>query len=175
MTDEDGRLWPYRFYPGLHETIPLACPYGEPGGRLWVRETWCSCIEPASPETGVCYKTNLREQPAADFCGYEGGNGIIWHPSIFMPRWASRITLEITEVRAQRLQEISEGDAMSEGVSPLSTDSWRNPGTTITQSTAKEEYERLWDSINSKKHPWSTNPWVWAITFKVLSQPTGEK
>ena len=86
----------------------------------------------------------------------EGG----WRPSIFMPRWASRITLEITDVRVQRLQEITEEDARAEGYHPKINDS-------LPDWTAKESFKILWDSLNAKRGlDWDKNPWVWALSFK---------
>lgn len=120
--------------------FPWKCPYGEKGDGLWVRETW------GPYEGGVIYRCD--ESPN---CKPDGG---AWKPSIFMPRWASRITLEITDVRLERLQEISELDARSEGVNPYSCE------------TALEQFPKLWDSINAKRgYRWETNPWCWCISF----------
>jgi hypothetical protein len=86
-----------------------------------------------------------------------------------MPRWASRLMLEITEVRAQRLQGISEEDAVAEGC-PGTNVVWKHSVIigpyTDDGELPSEEYHRLWDSINGKTHPWESNPWVWAITFR---------
>ena len=89
-----------------------------------------------------------------------GGTLPIWRPSIFMPRAASRITLEITGVRVERLQEISEVDAKAEGCA-LSYDTERMRG-----GTWRGGFRDLWDTINAKRAPWSSNPWVWVIEFK---------
>ena len=77
-----------------------------------------------------------------------------------MPRWASRITLEITDVRVERLQEISDEDVLHEG--------FKMDNTSIFRLGYKGAFEALWDSINAKKHPWESNPWVWVISFKRL-------
>jgi hypothetical protein len=110
-------------------------------------------------------------------------------PSIFMPRWASRITLEITNIRCERLQEISEKDALAEGIVrnefPMQCMTQIPDGSTFyepdiiafnnpadgawypkSEPTAAKAFRRLWDSINEKKHPWNANPWVWAIEFR---------
>ncbi len=133
------------------------CFYGEVGDRLWVRETWkCEELEPYG-EDGVRFRAdgvfrgieNSREasQKWAD-ANREGGK---WRPSIFMPRWASRITLEVVNVRVERVQEISEEDAMAEGVT--------SPG-------AKLHFRKLWDEINDKRgFGWDANPWVWVVEF----------
>jgi hypothetical protein len=88
-----------------------------------------------------------------------------WRPSIFMPRWASRITLEITSVRVERLGEITEEDAEKEGIELKGYKKWRPPDTEIPY-TRRDHFEALWDSINGKKHPWASSPWVWVIEFK---------
>jgi hypothetical protein len=94
-----------------------------------------------------------------------------WRPSIFMPRWASRITLEVTEVRVQRLQEVTEDDALAEGVEPLKHIAPDQP--LLTGGTAGEQPHRLafsvlWDSINGERASWVSNPWVWAVSFRRL-------
>ncbi len=135
-------------------------PYGSPGDRLWVRETWShdahdldtcrAAHEDASP--GIGYGPYYRSTEVAP-------DTLRWKPSIFMPRWASRITLEVTEVRVQRLQEISEDDAKAEGCEPSGSAGF---------ATARGLYAALWDSINGARAPWPSNPWVWAITFRRL-------
>jgi len=122
------------------------CPYGMEGDRFWVRETF------AEAEMGkakaIYYKAD-EEKP-------EWLKGF-WRPSIFMPRALSRITLEITDVRVERLQEISEEDAIAEGA-------------IITSKYEKSHIEAfcgIWERINGES-AWRDNPWVWAITFKHL-------
>lgn len=145
---------------------PVPCPYGVPGDRLWVREAW---RQNDAPSDCVHYMADEDE------C-----SGGPWRPSIHMPRWASRITLEVTEVRVQRLQEISEEDAKAEGVNAVCP----GCGQTLAQDDETEAhwicedgndgvpfehrvgFERLWGLINGKRAPWSSNPWVWAITFR---------
>jgi len=112
----------------------------------------------------VDYDGNYRWKPGESPCR--------WRPSIHMPRWASRITLEITDVRVQRLQEISEDDCIAEGIDRVKSGpfgfrdyEWLDAQTGIE---AWKSYASLWDSINGKRAPWSSNPWVWCITFKRL-------
>jgi hypothetical protein len=95
---------------------------------------------------------------------------MVWTPSIFMPRWASRITLEITEVRVQRLQDISEEDAKAEGCEPweFGPEQTMTSGERGADSPYRGGYACLWDEINGDKATWKSNPWVWAITFKVV-------
>ena len=129
--------------------------YGQVGDRLWVRETFCDdCPSAREDENGVCYKANRENQPASDFCTK-------WKPSIFMPRWASRITLEITDIKVQRLWEITEADALREGILP-EKDSFNNPPSL--------KFALLWDKINGKKYPWEDNLLVWVISFKKITQ-----
>ena len=131
----------------------LPCPYGQPGDRLWVRETWRE-DSPDDPESAI-YKADA---PANLPSGFK------WKPSIFMPRWASRITLEITEVRVQRLRNISAEDVLAEGI----VDRWSRGNETWAAEEcdeARAEYMNLWESINGPGSR-NINPWVWAITFK---------
>lgn len=120
------------------------CPYGEPGDRLWVRETWAE-VDSDDPRPVYAYRADDPDPRSID------GS---WRPSIFMPRGACRLTLGVTGVRVQRLQEISEDDALAEGVGPFDGRSCRHA------------YEALWQEINGKRAPWASNPWVWVVTFK---------
>lgn len=122
------------------------CPYGVPGDRLWVRETFGPC------DGWLCYRATEGEK-----CVPDGGK---WRPSIHMPRWASRITLTVTDVRVERLQDISEADAIAEGC--LDTD---GSPTQELSGTARGAYAVLWDDLNAERAPWATNPWVWVISF----------
>ena len=136
------------------------CPYGQPGDRLWVRETWgislCGNRVSLSPEAWPDGWPVDRLRYAAD--GYDFGSSTK-RPSIHMPRWASRITLEVTDVRVQRLFEISEDDAKAEGAD---IEKWQ----VITHVGA---FHLLWDSINAKRAPWASNPFVWVVSFKRIN------
>lgn len=160
------------------ESLPVASPYGQPGGRLWVRETWGK-LDMGS----ACYRADDEAAVPAD------GR---WRPSIHMPRWASRMTLEVVEVRVQRLQEISEEDALAEGIktqehwASSSMSAWcyfsgdphpgrdthppADPAKSPCYETAQLAFRALWDSINGERPgcSWEANPWVWAITFRRL-------
>lgn len=130
------------------------CPYGQEGDRLWVRET----LRPSQSQV-VTY--------AEDGCpAWRHGESVTWpwpktplvRTAIFMPRWASRILLGVVEVRAQRLHDIQESDALAEGVEVK-----------VRENGALVPFRELWDSINEKRgFGWRGNPWVWAITFKRL-------
>jgi hypothetical protein len=135
------------------------CPHGTPGDRLWVRETWAHERDGTGcpDDTGVLYRAT---DPGWD----DEETGLRWRPSIFMPRIASRILLEITDVRVQRLQEISADDCRAEG---HPADWSRSPDPEVHNDAARDWYMDLWQSINGSDS-WHANPWVWAITFRRL-------
>ena len=158
---------------GWDETLPMSCPYGQPGDRLWVRETFTRTED----ESGFGSGTTLYR---ADMEGYEAPWD--WTPSIFMPRHASRLTLEVTAVRVERLQDISETDAKAEGLSAITKDGKTIkygipdrdglPGNDDTgwvwaewNTDPRKAYRTLWESINGPGS-WDANPWVWVVEFK---------
>ena len=126
----------------------IACPYGTIGDRLWVKETHHVRDAGYVDGTGrdIVYKADDEDFPYG------------WTPSIHMPRWASRITLEITNVRVERLHEITEADAEREGVEPWSSNA-------LDFNGYYNSFSHLWDST-TKDHKWESNPWVWVIEFK---------
>lgn len=144
---------------------PLLCPYGEPGVRLWVRETlfW------SEHEDSYCYQADnaqlMLEAPTAPIL--KKIKPAI--PSIHMPREACRLVLEVEAVRVERLQDISEADAVAEGI--LTNEEghyWSyDSGKFDPWYTAKEAYASLWESINGAGS-WEANPWVWVVEFKRL-------
>lgn len=151
--------------------ICVKCPYGtpaypvfrRPADRLWVRETY------AAPHN--CDHLKPREIPEGariHYAATEERGGLRWRPSIFMPRWASRITLEIAAVRVERLQDISEDDARAEGCDPVV-----HPDGALDCGTRKTTFASLWSTINGPES-WDANPWVWVVEFHRSSQPTGE-
>lgn len=165
------------------------CPYGQVGDRLWVRETWRGWVNIAPPgrhESAVAHYV-----PDQEFCmgiDYAASLGKDsdsepWRPSIHMPRWASRILLEITAVRVERLHDISEQDARQEGISTVPfrpCDGWPicdgymagpDDGKTSLQTTAVKAFQMLWETINGTDN-WEANPWVWVIEFKRIPAPT---
>lgn len=156
----------------------MQCPYGKPGDRLWVRETWNQAykkdLDTREKIYHYIYKADYFDRPLdgvvihgkTDKSEFKTMADLhVWKSPRFMPRDASRITLEITDVRVERLQDISEKDALAEGC----TCTFLQPGLAADEmECATEEFARLWDSINGKKHSWEDNPWVWAITFKRL-------
>lgn len=130
-------------------------PYGQPGDRLWVRERgWIA----KSKTAFAPYVGNEGHAPRSPF-----GEPYKSCPSIHMPRWASRITLEITGVRVERLQEISEADAESEGVAEYAKSSCsRDPDDALDPISY---FELLWSAINGRAS-WDNNPFVWVVEFK---------
>lgn len=166
----------------------ILCPYGVPGDRLWVRETGWQRPERSPRDIREGADTwPPYEYDAAQVCTLSPDDMKNWgwkrRPAIHMPRWASRIKLEVTGVRIERLQEISHEDAEAEGFARLSKDgqTWKygipdrdgEPGNDddgwhwqLWDIDARIAYKRLWDSINAKRAPWSSNPWVWVIEFR---------
>ncbi|MFN3323437.1 MAG: hypothetical protein ACK5AZ_08075 [Bryobacteraceae bacterium] len=150
-----------------------SCPYGAPGERLWVRETFCveSCREvgyyppPFGDGRPIRHIYDGDEwlwweqphyrstDPTPQLDIGVGDPGVRWRPPMFMPRWASRITLQISKVRVERLQEIRLEDAWAEGIPPDSGD-------------AIAAFADIWDRINAKRgFGWDANPWVWVVQF----------
>ncbi len=148
--------------PNDVSSIEVTCPYGQAGDQLWVRETWA--YNPDFPESAQ--RALYRADPE---CEHDVDR---WKPSIHIPRWASRITLEITDVRVERLQDITYDDALAEGIFNPATIAERNPITGETGedtgrrlSWAQRSYRLLWESINGSGS-WEANPWVWVVEFK---------
>ena len=174
------------------------CPYGTVGDRLWVRETWYYEEHMHDSTAGgpdlpgdlyshrLVFKADCPDYPVNVGVGQHG-----WRPSIFMPRWASRITLEVTDLRAERLQDITEGDAEKEGMPdevPMSPvycpvcegrgfrDAYHPVSLGYMEidcrecDTARKKFKNLWDSINGRgRKPgkaWDDNPWVWVVEFR---------
>ena len=133
--------------PYKYITIPHPSPYGQVGDKLWVRETWTQFPDGES----VVYK--------ADGKPYFN----VWKPSIFMPHKFSRITLEITNIRVERLQEIN-----TKRHDEVAKEGWPFGYTGLSIEKAPVElFAELWDSINLKRgYSWGSNPWVWVIEFK---------
>lgn len=150
----------------------VVCPYGQPGDRLWVRETWCdTLIEPADDTrvadrldergyTFTAYRAdNWFECPAEDGC---------WRPAIHMPRFRSRLLLDVLNIRVERLQEISEADAKTEGAPLGYYERETLDGLEAVPTTYRAGFRTLWDEINGARPgcSWEHNPWVWVVEFR---------
>lgn len=214
-SDTPGYDWTFRCRRGLWQDYRNAdflakfCPHGRTGDRLWGRETWALVWPSFDGEAGIVDEVSEFKGPVpserpefgwvpwyaadSDDISHHPDDRWVkrWRPSTHMPRWASRITLEITGVRVERLQDIGTEDAFREGIDiePLlarcskawqctNEHSWPGLGAyddPLSQAAGgrpwgecwcvRGEFESLWNSINGKSHPWASNPWVWAITF----------
>ena len=167
-------------HAGGETAVPLPrSPYGVPGDRLWVRERWAAhdTLDDLSPQRIDEIDEDRNIWYAVD--GDSGWGSLLadpswrgrWRPSIHMPRWASRIDLDVTTVRVERLQAITEDDARAEGVEAIDgmydeaelcriAKEMRTPAT-----DARVWYRWLWDEINGDRAPWASNPWVWVVEF----------
>ncbi|ERY35750.1 hypothetical protein [Pseudomonas aeruginosa] len=151
---------------GLHARI--TCPYGQPGDRLWVREAWAAdaqvdAIAPSDLSQGepIWYPADLSVRQTG--CSMISKGRV--RPSIHMPRWASRILLEITAVRVERLQDISKEQAKAEGVRDVGEGSFDVEDSKHFAADPRESFASLWSSINGESS-WDANPWVWVVEFK---------
>ncbi|EJE9586977.1 hypothetical protein M5722_001494 [Salmonella enterica] len=160
---DDGSMWPWAEDCERGGDIWFACPYGEIGDRIWVRETF-RVHSRATDVATLVYRASVRNSwteqthrvPVA-VCNKQVTPDK-WTPSIHMPRWASRITLEITDVRVERLRDLSEEDAKSEGIIP-------SAGGVLPGWEYRINFRDLWMDIYGTDN-WEANPWVWVIEFK---------
>lgn len=157
-SEEDKRARHYANEEHFQKGSPTDfSPYGQPGDHLWVRETWFDTEPFRDAPLFSARASRFAFRADADSIGCHK-----WRPSIHMPRAASRITLEVTGIRVERLQEISGADCLAEGVgapvgTPLAYGS-------VTAAWNMREYARLWEQINGPGS-WGKNPWVWVIEF----------
>lgn len=154
------------------DNLSYHCPYGQPGDRLWVRETWRGPVVPA--EEMAQFQTSPAQFKNINYCQYRADSSIYttdeedasfgWQAGIHMPRWASRIDLVITAIRVERIQDISDEDVMAEGVQVDSH--FLNNFFTLHSETvsAKDAYRKQW-AIQYGGTSWEVNPWVWVIEF----------
>lgn len=168
MDDEITDLTGIGYFEGKAWREQVECPYGQPGDTLWVRE----CIS----------KPTQWDVEGKVFTGFyrasEPERQVRWQPSIHMPRWASRITLEITGIRVERLQDIAEADAKAEGIEETAT-GWKSyeiihagphkgmphPHSHVDNRSPITSYRELWESINGAGS-WDENPFVWVVEFR---------
>jgi hypothetical protein len=172
-TDTPGYDWIFRNKCMLWNDVKTStlikmCPHGKSGDRLWLRETFKHYGNSKTGHNPVVANVIYKADGLRLDCGqwhtfndapqqtwWNTGKSP-WTPSIHMPRWASRITLEITDVRVERVQDITDEDALAEGVDP---DGY----------IPRVQFHKLWNSINEKRgYGWDVNSWVWVIEFKVI-------
>lgn len=189
-TDDVKHIFRFKQSTGIYQCLGMqnlidTCKFGKVGDRFWVRETWQHSNHPfghLDQDCSIFYRADYWDDPH----GMDGekspeGKYRDWKPSIHMPRWASRIDLEITGVRVERLQDISEADAIAEGAKlfdniPIGTPgprparwSMENPtNTDQCLSTAKWAFANFFQKINGGD-AWNDNPWVWVIEFKRIN------
>lgn len=161
------------------------CPYGVPGDLLWVREThyrWGKWVKNGKTPTGLQrWRFKVMRAPSnsdVEFDDEIALHGVAkrrtdtgWHkrPSIFMPRWASRLTLRLTEVRVQRVQAITQKDVFAEGLTN------HEMNTRYEGAPAQLAFARLWDAINRDRgYVWEANPWVWCLSFTIIQANVDE-
>jgi hypothetical protein len=150
-------------FPGMWTATS---PYGGPGDRLWAREShylwgwWTQTDGKWHFSYERAYGAMYPESPPSTVLrGFSGDRGWYKRPSIFMPRWASRLLLEITDLRAERLQAITNADILAEGLTE---------GDGIWAGSLRAAWIEGWNDINGKKYPWEMDPWVWRVAFKLL-------
>ncbi|BEN67419.1 TPA: hypothetical protein ACGD7V_000861 [Serratia marcescens] len=195
VVDKDGYLQPAKnqIFGVAGEDEGYACPFGAVGERLWVRETFADVNTDGGP--AFTYRADhglkfcLDDESPVEYDRYPGKNfamwcsdlwngedGHSWSPSIHMPRWASRILLEITAVRVERLNDISESDAKDEGVRAIENNFGNGPAycdyllpnlddAAEWYNRASDSFKSLWKSIYGEES-WRANPWVWVIEFR---------
>jgi len=155
----------------------LSCPYGRPGDRLWVKEEF-AMVCPHFPTVrgmewngviGVPWDVRYKadDSVATVVPTTKGPENFAWQPARRMARWASRITLEIVDVRIERLQDINFSDCIAEGIDPH-IDYPGGKGKSVEQ--LRSDFRRLWDDLNAKRgHGWHLDPWVWVVSFKLIN------
>ncbi len=172
--DENGLWWALAAGPSTDRV--LACPFGQPGDRLWVRETWMDLtgtgIEHRDTATGKRMRYSYGAQSPAGSASDEARKdfGLKWRPSIHMPRKACRLVLEITAVRVERLQAISDDDCAAEGVQRDRISGFNLERGTFWGPRPVDSFESIWDSTGGD---WDSNPWVWVIDFKRVEVTNG--
>jgi hypothetical protein len=149
----------------------IKCPYGAPGDRLWIRETW----QRDDRDGKTAYRASPETTPK-EWVNWH------WRSPLFMPRLASRLTLEVLETRVEKLQSMPWQDALAEGIEPVECDhAYADPrlGCTDCMGTGLLEDPRggfadLWDKINGARgYPWDSNPWVWVVRFTRIESDDG--
>ena len=158
------------------ELVPICVDYAL-GDRLWVRETWGApaadapgCPDGRKPQHGDKLVFRANPADAAQWGpGLPSQGGFVWRPSIHMPRWASRLTLLVEDVKVERLQEISAIDARAEGIEDIGGECFRLYGGGLGTKSPVDSFRSLWNCLHTKPGTtWDDNPWVAAISFKTI-------
>ena len=149
-----------KMYPG---DSGFRCPHGAVGDHIWVREAFCHAMDDGRCTDKILYRADGHDVFASDGDGFhrwnkDGSEASPWRSPFYLKRADSRITLEITDVRVERLQDITEEDVKAEGVY-----TWAEGDHTC--NVAETYFSAAWDRINGKRAPWASNPWVWVINF----------
>lgn len=160
VVDDNGELLGVK----PHE-FEWVCPYGKPGERLWVRETWLQMVRRHWPPPYAYKADQTPDGEEARQAYIRAGYPYQWCSPMRMPKIASRIMLEVDSVSVERLQSISDDDICRELGAPLK---WEGEGPEPYVRNLRQCMEFQWDRINGKRAPWADNPWVWAIGFKVV-------
>lgn len=166
--------------------MPCVCPLGKPGDRLWVQERWAlrtshyndpySCVFYHDGSTKPIHRReghNIEQKYGSGLSNLHS-----WRNPTHMPRWASRILLEVVKVRVERVQDISEEDVQAEGIVPISWDERNDAGEMFTEVFySADDFKRDWNDIYAKcGHGWDVNPWVWVVEFELISAaPSGKE
>ena len=174
-----GKRTPHGLVDGHGQPLPR-CPYGIAGDRRWVREGYHLDADTLA-EARAIHEDVMATMPVLFYRADKAnkGAGCRWRPAIFLPRWASRLLLELTDVHVQRLQDITESDARDEGVQTFAHAfpsfgrdqpivCGDRPDFAAGASPYRASFACAWDLINGSRAPWSSDPWVWALTFNVV-------
>lgn len=163
----------------------VKCPYGKRGGHLWCRETWRTLERESDSVDGILYAAddafipieNSERAAEAWVIAHDNGKyGKDWRPSMYMPRWASRLTAVLTDVRVERVQEITSRDAIAEGVTLRQglTAGYLSPAEaqSVEGNSFRRGFANGWNMLNAKRgFPWRDSPWVWVLSFKRITPP----
>lgn len=168
----------FRYPTESTDSCGLVAPI-QPGDILWVRETFQKLESVIHKEVDFLYKADV------EYHNYFNSDLVVWTPSIHMPKEAARIFLKVTKVRCERLHDISEGDAIAEGIkSHIFPESGKPcyyfyPCNDLRDDSyldfPQTSFYSLWQSINAKKYPWDSNPWVWVYDFERIEKPENFK
>lgn len=156
-SENEGKAFWADDIPLSRQTHYVRCPYGEPGDRFWVRETFADTAGMGFDKR-IYYAADTM--PGSDGDQARKDYGVKWKPSIHMPRWASRILLEVVEIRVERIQEIGEEGSLAEG---MKAGHMCEPSASSSRHSARQNFAQTWKDLYGN---WGTNPWVWVIEFK---------